>query len=431
MVSIVERLKKAFNAFRGRSPTTPLYYYPGSIAYGDSPYGRKFSVINEQSIVANIYNTIAVDVSLVSINHVRLNKEGRFEETIDSNLNYMLTKSANVDQTGRSLIRDAVMRMLENGTAAIFPYLTDKDPADTESFDVIEARVGKIIGWYPEHVLIEIYNPLNGKMEQMLVEKRITAIVENPFYATMNEPNSLMQRLRRVLSQIDRLNEENSAGKIDLLIKLPFALKGEGKTAQAETRRQQLEAQLTQAQYGIGYIDATEQVIQLNRSVDNNLWEQSKDLTEQLYNQLGLSQSIFDGTADEQTMLNFQNRTLEPILYALVEEMERKWLSKTAISYGQAIRFFKDPFKLVPVAKLAEIVDKFTRNEVMSSNEFRSVLMLRPSKDPKADKLINSNLNHPEEDTEKTEEIEDLLHGIVLLGRGLRNKEKGGERNAQ
>lgn len=428
MVSITERFKRAYNAFRGRSPTAPLYYYPGSISYGENPYGRNTPIVNEKSIATNIYNTIAVDVSLVNIHHVRVNKEGRFEEVIDSTLNYVLTKSANIDQTGRSLIRDAVMTMLENGTAAIFPYLTKDDPKDTDAFEVLEARVGKIIGWYPYHVMIEIYNPITGRQEQILVEKRITAIIENPFYAIMNEPNSLMQRLRHVLAQIDRLNEENSAGKIDLLIKLPYALKGEGKQVQAEERRRQLEAQLTQAQYGIGYIDATEQVIQLNRSVDNNLWEQSKDLTAQLYNQLGMSQSIFDGTADEQTMLNFQNRTLEPILCALVEEIERKWLSSTAISYGQAIRFFKDPFKLVPVTKLAEIADKFTRNEIASSNEFRSVLMMRPSKDPKADKLINSNLNHPEESTEqKDENFEDLLHGIMLLGRRLKNKEKGGD----
>lgn len=395
MAGIIERFKSAYNAFLGRDPT--LYY---SAPYGISmnPYLHSgMTMRNERSIITMIYNQISVDVSQVNLNHVRLNDEGKFEEIIESSLNRVLTKDANLNQTGRSMIREATMTMLEQGSVAIFPFLTDVDPAFTDSYKILKVVVGRIVDWYPHHVRIEAYNENTGRREYLVVEKRVTAIVENPFYATMNEPNSTLQRLIRVLSQLDRLNDQNSAGKMDLIIQLPYTLRDEGRMAQAEKRRKALESQMTNSQYGIGYIDGTEKVIQLNRPMENNLWQQAKDLTEQLFSQLGMAPTIFDGTADEQTMLNYQNRTMEPILSSLVEEMERKWLSPTAISQRQAIRFFKDPFKLVPVAKLAEIVDKFTRNEVMTSNEFRSVLGYLPSKDPKADQLINSNLNHPDE----------------------------------
>lgn len=395
MAGIIERFKNAYNAFLGRDPTL---YYSAPYGISMSPYLHSgMTMRNERSIITMIYNQISVDVSQVNLNHVRLNDEGKFEKIIESSLNRVLTKDANLNQTGRSMIRDATMTMLEQGSVAIFPFLTDVDPTFTDSYKIFKVAVGRIVDWYPRHIRIEAYNENTGRREYLVVEKRVTAIVENPFYATMNEPNSTLQRLIRVLSQLDRLNDQNSAGKMDLIIQLPYTLKDEGRMAQAEKRRKALESQMTNSQYGIGYIDGTEKVIQLNRPMENNLWQQAKDLTEQLFSQLGMAPTIFDGTADEQTMLNYQNRTMEPILNSLVEEMERKWLSPTAIAQRQAIRFFKDPFKLVPVAKLAEIVDKFTRNEVMTSNEFRSVLGYLPSKDPKADQLINSNLNHPDE----------------------------------
>lgn len=419
MAQIRERFKNAWNAFLGRDPTL---YYSAPYGISVSPFSRAgMTMRNERSIITMIYNQISVDVSQVNINHVQLNKEGKFESILDTTLNRVLTKDANLDQTGRSLIRDATMTLLEQGVAAIFPFLTDVNPYNKDDYKILKARVGKIVEWFPEHVKIEIYNEKIGRRQYLVVEKKMTAIVENPFYATMNEPNSTLQRLIRVLTQLDRLNDQNSAGKMDLIIQLPFTLKDEGRVAQAEKRRKTLESQMTNSQYGIGYIDGTEKVIQLNRPVENNLWEQAKDLTEQLFSQLGMAPTIFNGTADEQTMLNYQNRTLEPILCAMVEEMERKWLSQEDVSKLQAIRFFKDPFKLVPVAKLAEIVDKFTRNEIMSSNEFRSVLGYIPSKDPKADQLINSNLNHPDEAVLKHAVYQLLTYYAATAGKENKN----------
>lgn len=401
MAGIGERLKQAWSAFMGRDPTLRLYSPYG---FSVSPYGgRRLFGANDKTIITTVYNLIAVDVSTVNINHVKVDENENYVETIRDSLNDRLSRSANLDQTGRSMIRDAVMTMLEYGVAAIAPVRSDVNPEYTSSYQIQEMRVGKIIDWMPEHVRIEAHNEKTGRRETFVMSKRVVAIAENPFYAIMNEPNSTAQRLLRILGQLDQLNETSSSGKMDMIIQLPYSVRHDAKVEQAKQRRQELEAQLTNSKYGIGYIGSEERVIQLNRPLENNLWDQAKELTEQLFNQLGMTKTVFDGTADEQTMLNFQNRTIVPILNALVEEMDRKWISKTARTQGQAIRYFIAPFRLVPVAKLADIVDKFTRNEVMSSNEFRSVLGMRPSDDPKADMLINSNLNHPETENQVVE----------------------------
>lgn len=397
MPSLGERLRNSWNAFLGRDPTKEIRKYYET-AYGSSyrPDRVRLSRGNERSIVTSIYNQIAVDVSQVNIKHVRVNQNNQFVEVIDSDLNRALTISANIDQTGRSLIKDLVLSMFDEGVVAVVPVVTSNDPM-TGSYKIYELRVGKIVEWFPRKVRVELYNDLEGQKKQYLLEKEWVAIIENPFYSIMNEPNSTLQRLIRVLNQIDRLNEKNSAGKLDLIVQVPYPIKLQARKEQAEMRRRELEQQLTGSQYGVAYTDVTEKIVQLNRPLENNLWEQAKDLIQQLYSQLGFSPTIFDGTADEKTMLNYNNRTITPIVSSITEEMMRKWLTQTAISQGQAIRFFSDPFKLVPVADLAEIADKFTRNEIMSSNEIRAVIGMQPSDDPKADMLINSNLNQSNE----------------------------------
>lgn len=396
MPSITERLKRSWNAFLGRDPT---------LTFRDSSYGSWFrpdrprlSRGNERSIVTSIYNQIAVDVSAINVLHCRLDENERYTETIRSDLNYALTKRANMDQTGREFMRDVVMSMFDEGCVAIVPVETDKNPYLTQSFDVVKLRTGRVKEWFPRSVRVEVYDEELGRRRELVIDKDICGLIENPFYSIMNEPNSVTQRLIRVLNQIDRTNEQNAAGKMDLIIQLPYLTKTEARQKQAEERRQKLEAQLTNSQYGIGYIDGSEHITQLNRSVENNLWTQAKDLTTQLFSMFGLAEEIFNGTAKEEVLLNYYNRTIEPILSAICEGMEIKFLSRTAQTQGQTIKFFRDPFKLVPVKDLAEIADKFTRNEIMTSNEIRSVIGMRPSKDPKADQLINSNLNHKGED---------------------------------
>jgi hypothetical protein len=399
-MAITERFKSAWNAFMGRDPT--IQYVNAGYSYSINPNRPRLSRTNNKSIVSSVYNQIAVDCSSIDVNHVKLGDDGKFKEIIYDQLNDVLNKDANIDQTGRQLIRDVVLSMLDEGCVAVIPYETiGEDPTISDAYTVCKARTAKILEWYPERIRVEAYNDLTGRKEELILDKRICAIIENPFYAIMNEPNSLAQRLTRILGQLDRTNEDNSAGKMDLIVQLPYSLKSGLRKQQAEERRKDIEAQLTGSQYGIAYVDGTEKVIQLNRSVDNNLWEQAKDLQADLFNQLGFSEAIFNGTADEQTMLNYNNRTIEPILVAITEEMERKWISRTARSQKQAIRFFKDPFKLVPVSQIAEIADKFTRNEIMSSNEMRSVIGMKPSDDPKADQLINANLNQSKEVEEK------------------------------
>ena len=419
MPNIGSSLKKTWNAFISRLPTrtvetTPSgvtdyqFYPPQQLMYGSAsrPDRMHFTRSNAKSIVTYIYNRIAVDCSQINIRHVRLDEfEGRYKETLNTSLNYCLSHSANIDQTGRAFIQDAVMSMFDEGCVALIPTDTDgEDPRYGESYKVEAVRTGRIVEWFPTQVRVEVYNDLTGKKEELTLPKKCVAIIENPFYATMNETNSTAQRLIRVLNQLDRTNENNSAGKLDLIIQLPYVVRGDAKREQAEQRRRDIEAQLTGSQYGIAYTDGTERITQLNRAVENNLWTQAKDLLADLYNQLGLTEAIFNGTADEQTMLNYYNHTIEPILSALTEEMERKWLSPTAKTQLQAIRFFRDPFKLVPVNDLAEIADKFTRNEIMTSNEIRSVIGLKPSDDPRADELINSNLNHSDQELDVTEQ---------------------------
>lgn len=397
-----DRFKWAWNAFMGRDPTVTKYWHGGS---GTRPDRTRHRIQNERSIINSIYNRIAVDASSIDIKHVRLNNDGNYDETMNSHLNNALTKEANIDQTGRVMILDAVYSMLDEGCIALVPTDLTADPNVTESYEVLEARVGKIVEWYPQEVRVELYNETIGKKEEVVVGKRYTPIIENPFYSIMNEPNSTLQRLLRVLNQLDRVNEQNAAGKMDLIIQLPYPTKTDARKREAEHRRKNLEEQLTGSQYGVGYIDASEKVIQLNRSVENNLWNQAKELKEELFNQLGMTMEILNGTADEKTMLNYYSRVIEPILTAIIEELERKWISKTAQSQGQAVRFFRDPFKLVPISNIADIADKFTRNCIMTSNEMRSKIGLVPSKDPKADQLINSNLNQPEEESKETKVV--------------------------
>lgn len=403
MSKLTERFRKGWNAFMGRDPTY-RYQYGNSVR----PDRLRLSRTSLRSIVNSIYNRIAVDVASMNINHVKLNEEGNYKETLKSELNNVLTTEANIDQTGRQLIQDVVMSMFDEGCVAVIPIDTDSNPDLTDSYKIYSLRVGKIVQWYPFEVRVEVYNERIGRKQEIELPKDMVSIIENPFYSVMNEPNSTAQRLIRVLSQLDRTNEEASAGKMDLIIQLPYTIHSKARQVQAESRRKDLEAQLTSSQYGIGYVDGTERIVQLNRSLENNLWTQAKELTAELYNQLGLTQSIFDGTADEKTLLNYYDRTINPIITAIVEEMQRKWISKTARTQGQAIRFFRDPFKLIPVGELAEMADKLTRNEIMSSNEIRSVIGLKPSDDPKADELRNSNLNHPDENQNEVDLKEEI-----------------------
>ena len=395
MPTFAERIKNSWNAFLGRDQTIPKYPYYGGLGYRQDR--TRLSRGNDKSVVGTIYNQISVDVSSINFRHVRNDEEDNYVEDIDDGLNRIFKINANLDQTGRQFIQDLVLTMIDDGAAAIVPTDTTNNPLNTDSYDILSARIGKIIGWLPQHVTVEVYNEQTGKREQLTLPKKIVPIIENPFYAIMNEPNSTLQRLIRVLNQIDRLNEQNSAGKMDIIIQVPYSIKGQARKNMAEERRHDIEAQLTGSQYGIAYIDGTERVIQLNRAVENNLWNQAKDLMEQLFSQLGMAKTIFDGTADEKTMLNYYNRTIDPICSRIVESIRYKWLTKTAIKQHQSIRYFRDPFKLVPVEQMAEIADKFTRNEIMTKNEFRSKMGMKPSDDPKADQLLNSNINHPEE----------------------------------
>lgn len=397
MPSFWERLKRSWNVFTDSEERLPYRYAP----YGGSyirPDRRYYPFSNPKTIVQTIQNKIAVDCASIRVNHVRVNDENQFESVIDDELNRLLSFEANIDQTGPELIQDTVMSMFQEGVAAIVPVDTDGSIWTGGAFKVLTARVGKIVAWYPQQVRVDIYNDQTGQHQEILVPKRAVVIVQNPFYEIMNGQNSTVARLRRLLAQLESSNDQVSSDKIDLIVQLPYSLKSESRQVQAETRRKAIEAQLVNSKYGIAYIDATEHVTQLNRSLENNLWNQVKDLTQQVYNELGLTQSIFDGTANEQTLLDYYNRTIDPILSRIAQNIERKWLSDTARTQHHAVQYFRDPFKLVPVNNIAEIADKFTRNEIMSSNEIRAVVGLKPSKDPKANQLVNSNLNQAKED---------------------------------
>lgn len=393
-MSFGSRLKHAWNAFMGTDYTTYQDVGPG---YSSRPDRIRLTRGNERSIITSVYNRIALDVAALNVQHIRLDENGRFLSVIQDGLNTCLTVEANIDQTARAFIQDIVVSMLDEGCVAIVPVDTTYDPSVTGSYDIQTMRVGKILDWYPQHVRVRLYNERTGAKENILVPKSTVAIVENPLYAVVNEPNSTMQRLIRKLNLLDVIDEQSGSGKLDLIIQLPYVIKTEARRQQAENRRKDIEAQLSGTKYGIAYADGTERITQLNRSVNNNLMSQIEYLTSMLYSQLGITQSILDGTADEKTMLNYNNRTIEPIISAIVDEMKRKFLTKTARSQSQSISFFRDPFKLVPVNDIAEIADKFTRNEIMTSNEIRQVIGMKPSDDPRADELRNKNLSAPNE----------------------------------
>lgn len=406
--NLASRLKNAWNAFQNKSPNYVSNY--GGTYY--KPDRIRLTRGNERSIVTSIYNRISLDVASISIRHCILDDEDRFMEYKNSSLDSCLNLEANLDQTSRSFIQDVVMSLFDEGCIAIVPVDTVRDPMKTDSYDITSMRVGHIITWYPDSVKLEVYNEQKGIKEEIVLPKRIVSIIENPLYSIMNEPNSTLQRLIRKLNLLDAIDEQSGSGKLDLIIQLPYTVKTELRREQAERRRKDIEEQLQSSKYGVAYTDGTEKITQLNRSVENNLLKQIEYLTSMLYSQLGITQTVLDGTADEQTMLNYYSRTIEPIISAITDEMKRKFLTKTARTQKQTILFFRDPFKLIPSEKLAELADKFTRNEIMTSNEFRQIVGRKPSSDPKADQLINSNLNHsPEEYPEEYEENNQYQEG--------------------
>lgn len=401
-MSFGSRLKHAWNAFTGNAQTN---YRDLGMSYSYRADRPRMSRGNERSIVTSVYNRIALDVAALNIQHVRLDENGRFLSVIDDGLNNCLTLEANVDQTARSFVQDVVISMFDEGSVAIVPVDTTTDPNVSGSYDIQSLRVGQILDWYPQYIRARVYNEQTGRKEDIVVPKSAVAIIENPLYAVINEPNSTMQRLIRKLNLLDVIDEQSGSGKLDLIIQLPYVIKTEARRQQAENRRKDIENQLSGSKYGIAYTDGTEHITQLNRSVNNNLMSQIEYLTSMLYSQLGITQSILDGTADEKTMLNYNNRTIEPIISAIVDEMKRKFLTKTARSQHQSISFFRDPFKLVPVNDIAEIADKFTRNEIMTSNEIRQVVGMKPSEDPRADELRNKNLSAPSGSNQQSEEM--------------------------
>lgn len=410
--SFGSRLKHAWNIFMNRDPTG--YYIDDGPGYSYRPDHFRLTRGNEKTIITSIYNRISLDSAAISIQHVRTDDGGRYLSTIESGLNTCLTLSANADQTGRSFIQDAVLSMIDEGCVALVPIETTDDLKNSNSFDVNTIRTGKIVEWYPTKVRVSVYNERTGRKENVVVPKKNVAIIENPFYAVMNEPNSTMQRLIRKLNLLDAVDEQSSAGKLDLIIQLPYVIKTEARKQQAETRRKDIVDQLAGSKYGIAYTDGTEKVTQLNRPIENNLMSQIEYLTKQVFGQLGMSQEILDGTADEKTMLNYNNRMIEPIVSAITDEIKRKFLTKTARSQHQSIMFFHDPFRLVPVSEIAEIADKFTRNEILTSNEVRQILGFKPSMDPKADELKNKNLKPAEGETmapEISEPEEEIQNG--------------------
>ena len=399
------RLQHGWNAFiNNRDPTIQYQEIGVSSSYRTDRY--RLSRGNERSIITSIFNRVAMDVSAIDIRHVRLDDDGRFTLEMDSRLNNCLSLEANLDQTARAFIQDAVLSMFDEGTVAIVPVETTADPRLTDAYDILSLRTGKIVEWYPQHVKVWLYNERTGRRENVIFPKKTVAIVENPLYSVINEPNSTMQRLIRKLNLLDSIDEQSSSGKLDLIIQLPYVIKTEARREQAEKRRKDIEHQLKDSKYGIAYTDGTERITQLNRAVENNLMSQIEYLTSMLYSQLGITQSILDGTADEKAILNYNNRTIEPIVSAFVDEMKRKFLSKTARTKKQSIEFFRDPFRLVPIDNIAEIADKFTRNEIMTSNEIRQVIGMKPSNDPNADELRNKNLSRPKTDGNVDDSLE-------------------------
>lgn len=403
-ISLGSRLKHGWNAFvNNRDPT--FNWNTIGPGYSYRPDRPRFTRGNERSIITSVYNRIALDVAAINIQHCKLDENGRLSSTINSKLNECLNLEANVDQTSSAFIQDIVMSMFDEGCVAIVPVETDLDPNITGGYDILSMRTGKILEWYPRHVRVRLYNDRTGEHEDLILAKSTIGIIENPFYAVMNEYSSTLQRLVRKLNLLDAIDEQSGSGKLDLIIQLPYIIKTDSRRAQAEKRRQDIESQLSGSKYGIAYTDGTERITQLNRPVENNLMKQIEFLTSMLYGQLSITQAILDGTADEKAMLNYYHRTVDPVISAIVNEFKRKFLTKTARSQSQSIMYFRNPFKLVSVGDLAEAADKLTRNEIMTSNEFRQIIGLKPSGDPKADQLVNSNIRQPEEIQKKTDEV--------------------------
>lgn len=388
-INIGSRLKHAWNAFLNRDPPGSRYYGGG---YSYRPDRMRFSRGSERTIINAIYNRIALDAASITINHVKLDENNRFDSIIDSGLNYCLNTEANADQTGRGLIQDIVMTFLEEGVAAVVPEKTNFDPRYSNSYEIYSMRVGVPVEWYPNHVRVRLFNELTGQKEEITFPKKMVALIENPFYAVMNAPNSTMQQLVRKLALLDVVDEQAGSGKLDMIIQLPYVIKSPARREQAEQRRADIEQQLSGSKYGIAYTDGTERIVQLNRSLENNILKSIEYLTNMVYSQLGVTQEILNGTADEKTMNNYMNRIIEPVIAAIADEFKRKFLTKTARTQGQSIMFFRDPFRLAPVSMIAEMADKFTRNEIMTPNEFRQVIGMKPSKDPKSDQLANRNI---------------------------------------
>lgn len=393
-MNIGSRLKHAWNAFLNRDPPGSRYYGGG---YSYRPDRMRFSRGSERTIINAIYNRIALDAASITINHVKLDENNRFDSIIDSGLNYCLNTEANADQTGRGLIQDIVMTFLEEGVAAVVPEKTNFDPRYSNSYEIYSMRVGVPVEWYPNHVRVRLFNELTGQKEEITFPKKMVALIENPFYAVMNAPNSTMQQLVRKLALLDVVDEQAGSGKLDMIIQLPYVIKSQARRDQAEQRRAEIEKQLSGSKYGIAYTDGTERIVQLNRSLENNILKSIEYLTNMVYSQLGVTQEILNGTADEKTMNNYMNRIIEPVISAIADEFKRKFLTKTARTQGQSIMFFRDPFRLAPVSMIAEMADKFTRNEIMTPNEFRQVIGMKPSKDPKSDRLANRNIASADE----------------------------------
>lgn len=393
-MNIGSRLKHAWNAFLNRDPPGSRYYGGG---YSYRPDRMRFSRGSERTIINAIYNRIALDAASITINHVKLDENNRFDSIIDSGLNYCLNIEANADQTGRGLIQDIVMTFLEEGVAAVVPERTNFDPRYSNSYEIYSMRVGVPVEWYPNHVRVRLFNELTGQKEEITFPKKMVALIENPFYAVMNAPNSTMQQLVRKLALLDVVDEQAGSGKLDMIIQLPYVIKSQARRNQAEERRAEIEKQLSGSKYGIAYTDGTERIVQLNRSLENNILKSIEYLTNMVYSQLGVTQEILNGTADEKTMNNYMNRIIEPVISAIADEFKRKFLTKTARTQGQSIMFFRDPFRLAPVSMIAEMADKFTRNEIMTPNEFRQVIGMKPSKDPKSDQLANRNIASADE----------------------------------
>ena len=437
MPTILDRFRKSWNAFFGRDPTGKKPINNGyDWAYGmGTPYRpdrMQFTRNNAQTIIASVYNRISVDVAQIEFKHVRVDERGTYKEDVNSYLNDCLKYEANIDQTSRAFIQDIVQSMFDEGCVAVVPVDCDVNQTRTKVSEakVYTLRTGKVVEWFPAAVKVNIYNDRTGRREEIIVPKSLCAIIENPFFSIMNEPNSTLQRLLRALKQLDAYNDANASNKLNMIIQLPYVIKSELRKAEAKRRRDEMEDQLMNSKYGVAYADGTERIIQLNRPLENNLWQQVKELSEQLYNQLGLTSTIFDGTADEQTMINYNNRTIEPICAAITQEFERKFLTITARSQGQAIRYFRDPFKLVPVSQVAEMADKFTRNEIMTSNEFRVKIGLLPSDDPKADELRNSNLNQNTEELKMEEQVAEDTGAMEEAEDEIASETNGGSRSA-